>query len=158
VRKPDKSWFVRVHPDERFRLPVAVIELSEDRGSVTYLIAPDLQAQLATEPNFKAKLLALAINRQGTPFLWDVNLPRSDGRPDEWSRTALEAVNMAVNGWVRVAANMTLGAYDVWQATGELPAPEWPDKPFRDLLAIAFKGKLIDTLDHPILRKLRGEV
>ena len=31
------------------------------------------------------------------------------------------------------------------------------DTPFRDLLAVAFKGRLVDTLDHPVLRRLRGE-
>ena len=34
----------------------------------------------------------------------------------------------------------------------------WPDTPFRDLLRTAFKGRYIDSLDHPVLRKLRGEV
>ena len=38
VRKPDKSWWVRVHPDEGYRLPTTVIELREDRGSESYLV------------------------------------------------------------------------------------------------------------------------
>src|SRR5690242_11229180 len=38
VRKPDRSWFVRVHPSEHYRLQTAVIELKEDRE--TYLVAP----------------------------------------------------------------------------------------------------------------------
>src|SRR5262245_52740204 len=36
VRKPDKSWFVRVHPSKDYRLPTPVIELKEDRE--TYLV------------------------------------------------------------------------------------------------------------------------
>ena len=27
----------------------------------------------------------------------------------------------------------------------------------RELLRVAFKGRLIDSLDHPVLKKLRGE-
>src|SRR5262245_50605601 len=31
VGKPDKSWFFRVHPEEAYCLPTAVIEIKEDR-------------------------------------------------------------------------------------------------------------------------------
>jgi hypothetical protein len=156
VRKPDKSWFVRVHPDESYRLQTAVIELKEDRE--TYLVAPPLWASLATEATFSPRALFTAMNRQGVVFLWPVRLPGADGRIDEWSRTALEAADLAAKGWVRVAANMSLGAYDVFRATGQLGEPEWPDMPFRELLRIAFKDRFISDLDHPVLRRLRGEV
>jgi hypothetical protein len=158
VRKPDKAWWVRVHPSTEYRLQTAVIELRGDRGSESYLVAPALWPALATEATFRPKLLATAINRQETLFLWELNLPRPDGRVDEWSRTALQAVELATKGWVRVAAKMTLGAYEVLQAGGHLPEPEWPDVPFRELLRVAFKDRFIDCLDHPVLRGLRGEV
>jgi hypothetical protein len=156
ARKPDKSWFVRVHPDPNYRLPTAVIELKEDRE--IYLIAPALRAELATEATFKVKMLAAAINRQGVVFLWECSMPRPDGRADEWSRTALEAVEMATKGWVRITANMSLGAYDVYQANAQLSDPDWPTATMAELLRISFKDRYINTLDHPVLRKLRGEV
>jgi hypothetical protein len=156
VRKPDPIWFVRAHPDEAYRLQTAVIELKADREM--YLVARPLRPELSTEATFKPKMLVTAISRQGDVFLWELNLPRADGRADEWSRTALEAVDLAKKSWVRVVANVRLGGYEVHQATGHLPAPEWPGVPFKDLLKLAFKDKYIDRLDHPILRKLRGEV
>jgi hypothetical protein len=156
VRKPDKSWFVRVHPEEAYRIQTCVIDLKEDRE--TYLVARPLWSELATEAIFKPKLLATATNRQNVVFLWEVNLPRQDGRVDEWTRTALEATNRATKNWVRVAANMSLGAYDVFEATGPLPDPEWPTTPFPELLRVAFKDRYIDDLNHPVLRRLRGEV
>lgn len=58
---------------------------------------------------------------------------------------------------LRVAANMSLGAYDVWQTEGPLPEPQWPETSFKDSLRTAFKDRLIDTLDHPVLKRLRGE-
>jgi hypothetical protein len=155
VRTPDKSWFVRVHPDEKFRLPTAVLELKEDRE--TYLVAKELWPDLATEPTLKPKMLATAINRQGVLFLWAVNLPRADGRVDHWSRSALEAVERAIKGWVRITANMSLGAYDVFEANSQLTDPEWPEIPFQELLRVAFKDRRIDSPDHPVLRRLRGE-
>ena len=87
-----------------------------------------------------------------------VNLPRPDGRVDEWTRTGLDALDRATRGWVRVAANMSLGAYDLFEATGTLGEPEWPATPFGELLRLAFKDRFITDLGHPALRRLRGEV
>jgi len=158
VRKPDSWWFVRVHPDERFRLQTAVIELKGDRGSEIYLVARELWPDLRAEAIFSPRAFFTAINRQGVVFLWPIRLPNSDGRVDEWSRTALDAANRAVKHWVRVSANMQLGAYDLHIATGQLPDPEWPDLPFQTLLRIAFRDRYIHDHNHPVLRRLRGEV
>ena len=85
-------------------------------------------------------------------------MPAADGRLDEWGRSALEAVRLAAERWVRVQANMSLGAYETFEARGELPEPDWPDADLRALLKVGFRDKLITSADHPVLRKLRGEV
>jgi hypothetical protein len=158
VRKPDKAWWIQAHPDPTYRLQTAVIELRGERGGgETYLVAPQLRADLAAEPTFRPKLLVTAVNTQGVLFPWEVNLPRDD-REDNWSKTALAALGLATKGWVRLAANMSAGGYDCWQATGNLPEPQWPQLSFHDILKLAFKDRLIVALDHPILRRLRGEV
>ena len=156
VRKPDKAWWVRVHPSEDYRLQTVAVELKEERE--TYLIAKPIRPELAAEATFRPKMLATAVNRQGVLFLWEVNLPRPDGKADEWSRTGLAALEMATKRWVRVTANMGLGGYDVYEALGQLSEPQWPTLPFKELLRIAFKTRLIDSLNHPVLRRLRGEV
>jgi hypothetical protein len=97
------------------------------------------------------------MNRQGVLFLWPIRLPGADGRLDDWSRSAMEAALHAQAKWVRVQANMSLGAYEIYEAAGQWAAPEWPDMPFNQLLKIAFRDKYIDTVDHPILKRLRGE-
>lgn len=155
VRKPDKSWFVQVHPDESYRIQTAVIELKEDRE--VYLIDPELWSDLATESTFGPRAIFTSITRQGVVFLWPARLPGHDGKLDEWSRSALEAATMATGKWCRICSNMHLGAYEVFEAGGELASPTWPDVPLSELLRIAFKGRFVDSLDHPVLRKLRGE-
>jgi hypothetical protein len=156
VRKPAKTWFIHVHPDPAYRVETAVIELKEDRE--IYLVAPALWSELAREAAFVPRALFTAINRQGVIFLWPLRLPGSDGKTDEWSRTALEGADRATKGWIRLAANMALGAYDIFEASDQLTKPEWPDIPFRELLRVAFKDHYIGSLNHPVLRKLRGEV
>jgi hypothetical protein len=156
VRKPDKSWFFRAHPAEAYRLQTAVIELKEDRE--TYLVARSLWGELSTEVTFKPKLLVTSINRQGNLFLWELGLPRADGRKDDWTRTALEILDLATRRWVRMVANMGIGAYECMEATAVIPQPEWPETSFADLLKLAFKDRFISDTNHPVLRRLRGEV
>src|SRR5262249_13436946 len=153
-RKPDRSWFVRVHPDENYRLQTAVIEMKADRGGETYLVARHLWPDLAAEPTFSARALFTPLQYiDRTIFLRPIKLPAAGGRAGEGSGTALEAAGMAMKGWVRVIANMGLGAYDVFEASGALPGPEWPDKPFPELLRLGFKDRYIDSPGHPILRR-----
>jgi hypothetical protein len=65
---------------------------------------------------------------------------------------------MAQTSWVRVAANQQLGAYDVVESLGYDDESVWPAESMAELLAVAFRGKMIDAMDHPVLRRLRGEV
>ncbi len=154
VRRPDRQTFIRVHPGPDYRLQTAVIELKEERE--TYLVAPELWPELPEE--IIPKVLLTAITRQGVAFLWPIRLPDSGGRLDEWSRSALEGASRAEDHWVKLVGNRSLGAYEVYDATGELPDPEWPDASFRELLKIAFKDRFIDSLDHSVIKRIRGEI
>jgi hypothetical protein len=154
VRKPAKEWFIRTHP--KLRIETCVLELKEDRE--TYLVAPALWPELASESTFGPRALFAGMNRQNVLFVWPIRLPGPDGKIDDWNRSALEAASMAESRWVRVASNMALGAYDVFEATAAWPEPEWPNLPLNEVLRTAFKGRVIDAFDHPKLRQLRGEV
>jgi hypothetical protein len=155
VRKPAKEWFFMVHPDEAYRIETAVIELKEARE--LYLVDPSLWTALAGESTFGPRLLVTAMNRQHMLFLVPIRLPGVDGKLDEWNRSLLEAVNLATGRWVRVAANMSAGHYDVLKAAAQLPGPEWPALPFKEILGVAFKDRLIESADHPVLKQLRGD-
>ena len=153
VRKPNNQDFVRVHPDEAYRLTSAIIELKEDRES--YLVPPSIAAQLPGE--CAPATLYTAINRQGVVFLWPVKLPTPDGKINEWHRSADEAAERAMSRWLRVKADMALGAYAMFEASSAIPDPIWPDASFKELLKIGFRDRLVDGLDHPVIKRLRGE-
>ena len=155
VRKPGRQDFVRVHPDPGYRLtPAAIIEVKEDRE--VYLVMPDMAQALPGE--FSTATLFTAISRQGTLFLWPVKLPRPDGRQNEWHRSAAEGAERAMEKWVRVTSSMSLGAYEIFEASGELPEPVWPDYSFRQILEIAFRDRVVDRPDHPLVQRLQGVV
>lgn len=156
VRKPAKEWFVRCHPDPNYRISTRVIELKEE--GETYWVPPPFFEQLSGESTFCPKTLITAVNKQGVLFIWPLRLPGPDGRDDNWSRSAREAASIATEKWVRVRSNMSLGGYEIFEATGNLSAPEWPDMSFEDILRIAFKNRKIDSVDHPMLKRLRGEI
>ena len=73
-----------------------------------------------------------------------------------WSESALEAANIAQEAWVRVKSNMPAQQYDVDQAVGEIPAPEWPEEPLSVLLRKAFGKRIIDNEKHPAILTLQG--
>jgi hypothetical protein len=152
VRKPSKQEFIRVHPAEEYRLQTALLELKEERE--TYLVSPELWGELANE--IAPKVIFTSISRQGVVSLWSVRLPDANGRLDDWNQSALDAANLAMSEWVRVTANMSLGAYEVFAAPPGIPEPTWPEYSFTQLLNIAFRGRFIQDLDHPVLRRLRG--
>ena len=57
-----------------------------------------------------------------------------------------------------MSANMSAKAYDVFEAAIELNEPEWPDIGFKELLDIAFPPeRRIDSLDHDVVKRLRGQ-
>jgi hypothetical protein len=152
VRKPNKQDFVRVHPSPEYRENLAVIELKDDRE--TYLLLPGVARNLPGE--FVMATLFAAINRQGVLFLWPVKLPGPDGKVMAWHTSAAEAAELAMTRWVRVTANMSLGAYDIYKAAATIPDPEWPQYTFQELLRTAFKDRLVTDLNHPLVKRLRG--
>jgi len=152
VRKPSKEWFFKVHPE--YSLDTLVLELKED--SVTFLVSPALQIALQGENCVGLRTLKLGVNMQGTPFVWALR-PPSEGKRDAWATSALDAANFAKQSWVRLQADMGLGAYRI--AIADInDAPRFPEEPFEEILRVAFKGHVVDSLEHPALKKLRGEL
>jgi len=155
VRKPGRQEFVRVSVEPAFRLtPAAIIEIKEDRE--VYLVRPEIVPAVPGE--FAMVTLFTAITRQGTLFLWPVKLPSPEGRHNEWHRSAAEGAERAMSKWVRVTASMSLGAYEIFEASGDLPEPVWPEFPFHEILKIAFRERLVDRPDHPLVQRLQGIV
>ena len=153
VRKPNRQEFFRIHQDPGYRRPMAILDLKTE-GEI-YLVTPEVASAIPGE--VKPVILTTCISRQGVVFLWPVPLPIEDGRELAWHVTAREAAARAETNWVRMVANMSAGCYDIWEASGEIADPNWPDHAFQKLLEVAFgNGRLIDKEDHPVLKQLLG--
>src|SRR5215510_2349239 len=127
ARRPSPQHFVRVHSSPDYRADFALIDLKEDRED--YLVRPEVLPELTGEVVYKT--LFTAINRQGIVFLWPVKLPAPDDRKTEWPRSAREAAELAMTRWIRMKANMSLGAYEITLAESVIAEPVWPDLSFQ---------------------------
>jgi len=153
VQKPTKQEFVRTHPGADYQMDAALIDCEEDRQ--TYLVTPDIAAQLSH--HWYPVRLFLTVTRQVNYLLWPVKQPKDRSlAPLLWHTSAMEAATQAKDAWLRVQANMGLQAYDLFIAEADIPEPEWPDLDFSEVLEIAFKGRIIDRLDHSVLLRLEG--
>jgi hypothetical protein len=152
VGRPHSHDFVRVHRSAEYRQSFALIEFKDDRE--TYLVPPAILHELPGE--FFMATLYTTINRQGVVRLWPVRLPTPDGKSMEWHRSAAQAAELAMTRWIRIKANMDLRAYEMFEAAGTIPDPEWPTYSYGELIKIAFRDRIVDRLDHPVIKRLRG--
>jgi hypothetical protein len=152
-QKPNPQDFVRVRPEPEFRENLATIELKDEREN--YIVRPELLPDLSNEVSYVT--LFTAISRQGVIFLWPVRLTAPDSKRNDWARSAREAAEMAMTRWIRLKANISLGAYEIHVAESEMADPVWPDLPFTELLRIAYRDRMITSLDHPVVKRLRGQ-
>lgn len=153
VRKPNSQDFVRVHSNPAFHENFPVIQLKDDNEQ--YLVVNSLVPDLAGE--IASVTLHLAANKQGVVFFWPVRLPAPDGKDFDAWRSAREAAGLARQKWIRLKWNKSLGAYEIHEAVNQSSEPEWPaDLDYWDLIKIAFRDHIIQDLDHPVVKRLRG--
>ena len=150
ARKPKKAWYFRIHSDPAYRatLPLYTDEDSKRRDD-SYLFAPGLEIPADLEDIVRDNIVAAAITNTGTHFLY--KLPVSES---SYYESGLEVIRRATEGWIRVAP--ADGWYVIHPPIAKLDEPQFPDVPFRDYLEAAFKKRIIKSLDHPLVKKLRG--
>jgi hypothetical protein len=157
VEKPGDQEFIRVHPDEAYRHVAALITHHDERGA-RYLIHPTFAPEIGNI-NFHLERLYLYTSRQGKLAFWPIKVPK-DNRENTWLESAVAAAEAAMEEWVCIASNQQSKMYITSKAMGEFPDPDWPaithGKSVYQLLAIAFKERLIEDETHPVIQKLRG--
>jgi hypothetical protein len=60
--------------------------------------------------------------------------------------------------WLRISANKDLGGYDIFEAAASLPEPIWPETTVDELLEVAFRGRIITGVDHPVVQDRLGRI
>ena len=154
VGKPRKAIFFRTHKSIDMVFPGMLLEQKESRES--YLVVPTV-AQDISELVRPVQLHA-AIDRQNNVFLIPVPLPGESGIRNPWHESLAQAVEHSKIKWIRITANLHIGGYDVYEAEGLLPEPDWTEANIETLVEVAFRGKIIAALDHPVVQSLLGRL
>jgi hypothetical protein len=158
VRRPGKNDFFRVHPDEDFVIDNYVLEHESEQDRTTYWVTPNLRDALGD--HLRKVRLFTCIDKRGNVFLWPAKLPTADGShaARSWYVSGLLAAEQAKKLWVKIIGNRAIGAYDIIRARGDLGEPQWPEHSFEGLIKLAFRDKLIDSVEHAVIRDLNGEI
>ena len=154
IHKPVKQLWFSPHPSQNEWKSFLILKDESDQDT-NYVISPTLKGELGGE--CMAKVLVPCILRQGSVFFWPIRLPGPDGKLDKWNQSALGHATSNGNQWIRLQSNMETKSYDIIKPVNPLDPPEWPD----DLTAVykrAVTAVLINSLDHPVVKSLRGEI
>ena len=106
------------------------------------------------------KRLFLGITQDGQIFLWPIKIQddlNSKGWLDPWNRSGKTIAETAMSSWVRISSNQAKKEYEAFKANWDLE-PDWPQDSFEDILEIAFKDRVISSMEHPIVRYLKSEI
>jgi len=154
VRKPNLNEFFRVRDEPEWTFSMYLLDLNEGEEG-KYIVAHELISKVMDIGRLRPVMIHTLITHPNKVFLLsDIPLPDQDGKDNGYHRTRREAYAIGTKKWVKIRASTALGGYDIFRAKGELPEPVWPKEPktMRDALKIAFKDKIIDSMDHPVLK------
>lgn len=147
-----KGKFLRVHPDKAYRQPGVLTYKDPDNPDDVYYVSPDLEIPDEYGVSLSVTDLYAGVSHDGTYFIWNVN--RSD---TPWFRSAQKAVNACMGDWFKVVGRKGPNIYDLYEPADSIPQPDWSGLPsFDDMLVSAFESRMIEDLNHPLLRKARG--
>jgi hypothetical protein len=145
------TWF-RINDRPDYRGQFLVLNLD----GTYYLVAPHLRLEVLEHDIQRAEVY-VGITREGGIFLWPIPFADFGTRFDDWPASALHATACAMKAWVRVIPRRELEQYVVLTSqSGNYPDPQWPSSTLHDLILRAFNGRIIDSVDHPIVRMLKG--
>jgi hypothetical protein len=155
VKKPNKQKFFRVVPGEQWEVTVPVLELKEE--AEYYLVRPEILPYIQNEVKYVR--LNLGYYLDGTTFLIPVPLPEANDQTkwNSWHRSLDEVTKNAQTQWIRAIPDKSINGYELMVASGDFVHPKLPtDMNLQDYVKLGFKGRIIDSPDHPVVKKLLG--
>ena len=149
IKKPGNKNFFRVHPDPSYRL--YDVPVFEEEGGDIYLPElelPDDVSEFVTHMN-----LFTAISHRGKLFVW-----KFKATDTSWLHSNLRVSRRAVDEWVRIKADFETGGYNIFTAPEPLHSkkPNFPTMSPEELFTLAFDSRRITSVEHPLIRSLRG--
>ena len=150
--KPAKGLFFTVRPETKPYKDRAFYFLLQMEGRDPYLVTPKIAKQKKEEDTIRPVMIVRYVTMAGEEGLWPLKLNPPDGKSNNWNTSALNILELAGSGkWVRmVNAGNKHYRHQLSNKTLKEVPPKFTDRTFKDLIDIAFKDRIVRTLDHEI--------
>lgn len=162
VLRPGKTDYFRIRPGAEWTLKFPIFSMKSGSDSEMYLVMPEFQMELYERNLLQPVMFHFGIFwGSNILFLSDVGIKLGrDGGLNPYHKSRLEAYEIAKTKWISISANLEGGFYTIVEAKSKIPEPIWPTTPANigEAVELAFRDNVIDSADHPVLKKLRGEI
>jgi hypothetical protein len=154
-KTPGKNEFFRTHREFRPIVPIVDFEVGMERQffAVTSDMVESLHAIGITVTDH---VLYLTITTRGASRIVPVRQANVDGDQNEYHRTKEIGLVQGIDEWVRLFTDQENRCYKVFPAPAErFGEPQWPELKDAKIFRLAFrdKGRLIDSVQHPLFLK-----
>ena len=154
-KAPTKNEFFRTHPD--FRPVVSLVDIEVGMEKQYFAVTSDMIEPLKQIGiTVSDHTLYLTVTSGGAVRLVPVRAADEDGNQDEYTRTKEIGLIRGMQEWVRLYTDRANKAYKVYPApAGRFGEPQFPDLTYAKIFRLAFrdKGRLIDSMEHPLFLK-----
>jgi len=163
VDKPRKEHWFRVRPFDLVEpvdcWPVNVFEYEHagEMGKTQYLLDPESDAGklLLMHGKLKPAVIVLGMYFHGGLFAWCVKTPMGQHRgADKWAHTRVQCAMIAQEQWITMESDAT--GYSPRHPASEFDPPEWDKHNTDELLNLACKDLVINSMDHEVIRLFTG--
>jgi hypothetical protein len=158
LRKPKPREHFRVCDDPKMSELLAVY-VHKPEGSMdeeSYFVMPSMEAFLREQEELRIVQAVLCRTLSGALYIWPLPVQDGDGPARPHITSARTIAREALTKWVRMRWRRSDNSYFMLKAESVQTEPEWPDRPFSELLKLAFGNRIIDSKDHPVMLELRG--
>lgn len=158
VARPGNSDWVFVFTDPNYRATCALYEPKKSASTSRprpHLMMPAVVAAMEFGRGIRRVEIFTYCDRHGNLGLWPIGFT-TDDRENGWLDTARDAAVNHAGKWINVSSDLVTSSYRLAEPVEQLAPPQPPALPLSKLLGIAFKGRVITSIEHPLMRELRG--
>lgn len=165
VGRPSGTTFFRIRSGQGWDSPFMYVYTPKDAGmdAHSYLVMPDVTSLLEETGSLQVvKFYFYQMFGSRILKLDFINLTVNQyGKMNKFNESRKNIYEKeATVQWVRMRSNPGAGYYSFAIPEDKLDDPKWPEKPANILEAIelGFTDFIIDSKDHPEIKKIRGKL
>lgn len=167
IRKPGATEWFTVHPGKEMSAPIPIhipARIGTQKTDQTFIVTDEEALQILQEKRVvkMCDIYVLQNRDEHTAYLSWIPLfqPSSEWETENgFNKTRRACYEEAKKGFVQMA-NLGDGTYGTTVPAVKFADPIWPAHlpTLKSYLDIAFEGHVIDSKDHPVILRLKGEM